>query len=106
VTKEEILAMEAGPELDRLVSIGIMNIPHKGEEGFRIVPLYSIDISAAWQVVGKLDRLGYWCHIHSYPMRMWSVRFAPPVGEGATVDCPQVSEDICKSALIAKLNLG
>lgn len=102
MTKEEILAMEAGGKLDRLIEQEIMGGSALIE---RILPYhYSKGISAAWRVVEKMDTLGYWCHIHSFPTRMWSVRFAPPIsGEGQSVDCPSVEEAICKAALLAKL---
>jgi len=49
--KEEILAVEAGRELDRLVAIEVMDYERPVE-----VEPYSTDLIAAWQVVRKIYR--------------------------------------------------
>lgn len=69
MTKEEILAMVPGRELDRLVGGLVMSLdivddtlpqlpkyylPEYERTIFRDVPLYSADISAAWEVVEKM----------------------------------------------------
>jgi len=69
MTLEEILRMEAGPELDRLVAKHIMGWK-EGQEileslsgigilGEKALPRYSTDITAAWSVVEKLVNLGW-----------------------------------------------
>ena len=88
--KEEILAMEPGRELDALVLELVFGFPRKKlfppeywEEGIdepfahyyyipsgkpkrthmidaRMVPSFSMDIAAAWQVLEKIHKLG-WC---------------------------------------------
>jgi hypothetical protein len=62
MTREEILAMPAGRELDSLISEKIMGYVTHGhfreKNGVRIlVQPYSTDISAAWEVVEKIQGL-------------------------------------------------
>lgn len=63
MTRDEILRLPAGRELDALVSDRIMNLPWT----------YSTDMTAAWQVVQKMRSLGY-----AYAMSGWQA------GEDAT----------------------
>ena len=89
MTKEKILAMEPGPELDTLVAEKVMGHPmpdfipedaldlylvgtpiycdswscvcryDEGDTPKWVPDPYSTDISAAWPVVGKMESLGY-----------------------------------------------
>jgi hypothetical protein len=78
--------MDAGRELDALVAEKVMgwmrvNSPHKitgangepsglepiggGYATFAVVPHYSTDIAAAWQIVEMMERRGYWCQMRT-----------------------------------------
>lgn len=77
LTREEILAVPVGRELDALVHKNVFLrevywqniIPYPVDNLTAIpVPLYSTDLSAAWEVVEKLHELGYTTHLQSdYP---------------------------------------
>jgi hypothetical protein len=82
MTRDEILNMPAGREMDVLVLVSVMGIEYSEKDGenyrewsncyteracfvFRDIPHYSADISAAWEVVEKLrdtsdDEPDYW----------------------------------------------
>lgn len=55
LTREAVLAMEAGPEMDAWVALKVTGL----EECFAGYPPYSTDIAAAWEVVGKLLDKGW-----------------------------------------------
>ncbi|MBA7499340.1 hypothetical protein ES704_02080 [subsurface metagenome] len=92
MTKEEILAMKAGRELDVLVSAKVME--HRMEHR---IEKYSTDISAAWLVVEKLSNLIFDLR-KVYQNTDWCASFEGNVAEGK-----KAPEAICKAALLAKL---
>lgn len=70
MTKDEIMNMPAGYEMNALVLAEVFDVmPFKGEDGKpykldsdqepEFIPNYSEDISAAWEVVKYLQRNGY-----------------------------------------------
>lgn len=100
MTRDEILAMEAGKGLDTLVAndLGVpyIVVTNKQEERLR----YSTDISAAWQLLEAttaftLQRLGL---ESSYSATLVFSRGMPSVVSDKTMP-----EAICKAALLAKL---
>lgn len=128
MTKEEILAMEAGAELDDIVASKIMEWEQGGDEGevwldhctdyfvtgrapgssdYYWKP--STDISAAWQIVEKMESLGYGHKHLEYSQRpeagiAWM--FMQP-GRGIfEAKAKKAPEAICKAALLAKLETG
>jgi len=121
ITKEEILAMEAGYELDALVATRIMGWRRIrpgmyqwmwSANGKRV--LYacsewkpSTDISPAWQVVEKMLDLGFCIELYApKPLATeWSVLYVTNVSRYQTdkVYAPEAPEAICKGALLAKL---
>ena len=117
MTKDEIWAMEAGEELDKLVIKELMHHIRDDSERPRCKicsvwkdwykpagcedKKYSTDISAAWQVVEKLKDYYPEIEFNQYTKK-WEVTFL--VGETASADT--APEAICKSALIAVLQLA
>ena len=123
MTKEEILAMEAGEELSAVVAEGIVGECYHqhwkdnedsvycrkcGESRFyhQHSQAYSTDIAAAWQVVEKMEAEGYG-HKH--------LKYSQNQHEGVTWVFMQpgrgifeasgrdIKEAICKATLLAKL---
>ncbi|MFD1776978.1 BC1872 family protein [Paenibacillus rhizophilus] len=102
LTREEILAMEPGRELDELICNQIFELEMVAHVH------YSTDISAAWEVVGKLD---YEVTVKKYEAmsgyRYWArVNGADPNRfDEKIANCKTAPEAICKAALLAVLNL-
>ncbi len=125
MTKEEILAMGADDDLDRLVAVEVMDLfcvyepPYLGwanrEYWYDMygrpanVRGYSTDILSAWRVVEKLTDQNLFCSLdylreqHSRDGRGdWRCR----VVQGVKIEfvCANAApEAICKAALLAKL---
>jgi hypothetical protein len=123
MTRDEILKMSAGREMDALIAIllgwqvdeltafsptGSRNSRHKGDDNW--LEYYSSDIAAAWQVVEKL-RQQYRFELFEYTTpedgRHYRARFYRP---RATMFCSEVSfvapayypaVAICRAALLA-----
>ena len=105
--KEEILAMEAGQELDALVAESVMgwqkpkdlSLLDKWLRFFKA----STDISVAWQVVEKMisDYPNMWITIEFAPVNWWTVNFSPGFA-GYEHQTQSIEESICKAALLAK----
>lgn len=108
MTKEEILAMEAGAILDATVAEQVMGIQGWFQYSDGLKPKayrYSTDISAAWQVVEKMkgnrqfmceliNRTAGWSDFnHKYELNDWLCSFLERLNP----------EAICKAALLAKL---
>lgn len=119
MNKDEILAKEPGRELDALVGRLVMGmdlvpdclpqlpkyyLPEYEKTIFRDVPLYSFDISAAWEVVEKMSK-------EEYPLTMDNNHWTGHFDCGfyindvtlIQVEAPNAPEAICKAALIALL---
>lgn len=100
MTKEEILTMEAGRELDNLVA-DTFNLPQV--DSIQKWILYSSDILAAWQVVEKLKLDG---DIYSFVYYLVEILW---IKEYGAVDALEqlftkvTPRAICKAALLAKL---
>ena len=126
MTKEEILAMEAGGDLDALVAKEITEEcyhTHWTEDGKDSIDClkcgqsrfyhqhsqnYSTDISAAWQVAVKAGLAifplnnGDWAACkasHIYHLEVAQDHYTDP----SMVVCYTAPEAICKAALLAKL---
>ncbi len=133
VTKEEILAMVPGDELDRLVAVEVMDLfceyepPYLGWSNREYwydmdnrpvnVKPYSTDISAAWLVVITCPEMRITFHRTINPSLIEgsaSLKKLPDgriewfyvVYEGQEVRTPEAPEAICKAALLAKLEVG
>ena len=122
MTKEEILAMEAGKELNKLIGEEIFELEVKDfwpvepkpngysyhmrvsaeGSGYRqawdLLPHYSTDISAAWPVVEKLKDYYPKIEFNQYS-RKWEVEFLLC----AIALADTAPEAICKAALLTKL---
>ena len=132
MTKEEILAMEAGEKLDASISEWKDGCYHdwKGQsiihgglvlkctkckafrDNGRQLPnqRYSTDILAAWQVIKKL-REEYWCIEIKIADGCWVIMEllrTPPIRVEVNAGTPfeKLPEAICKAALLAKLEVG
>ena len=127
MTKDEVLNVEAGREMDALVAERVMGwsrsrwapidslLPPKDDkkriEGHTYyVPLFSTDIAAAWEVVEEMNKTYHW-RISS-PFIPGEPYFAGLTPHGVTGwnGCPDyempgdiVSLAICRAALLAKL---
>ena len=115
MTKEEILIMEAGIELDILVAESIMGYQVFAGMTSATSPLiittsqvlsYSRDISAAWQVVDKLKEEKLLFIDIFWDYEAWFCRIEDIDGKtiGASeLACDSAPEAICKAALLAKV---
>lgn len=133
MTRDEILAMKPGRELDALVAINIfgwqkvvfggvvMIAPPQNDERMHWaanwdehgcphwIPHYSTDISAAWEVFEKIKNLGGWIEIAWNPKKkhyrcMVGANFSSGVLKSIDVSgFEEAPEAICKAALLAKL---
>ena len=113
MTREEILRMEAGPELDRLVAEQIMGW-REGQDtlklqggmgilGEKALPRYSTDIAAAWEVVEALrekefviDILGL---LEDFIVKIWNENESEGLSI-AKASAEQAPLAICRAALI------
>lgn len=110
MTKEEIVAMKAGLDLDDAVHRQVMG---KGEPSLiHPLPKYSTDISPAMQVVEKLKQ--DWDSIELiWDVGAWDICLEKYgthqkiffLGEEAGETYEKLPEAICKAALLAKLHL-
>ncbi|GAB7057397.1 hypothetical protein JCM16163A_41460 [Paenibacillus sp. YK5] len=122
LSREEILAMPSGRELDVLVAEKVMrgtahtyvfnNKTINGmmvpiENGTRIsrIPHYSTDISAAWEVVEKMKR-NDWVFVINSISEEWTALFYLDRIHEHEVTCNSAPEAICKAALLAIMNGG
>ena len=116
MTRDKILAMPAGPDLDALVAAKVMGWARKGPylvpleltarllEAHQVpdVPCYSTDITAAWRVVEKMKDDGD-VFIEWWRDGEWTVARKPLGfrGEGDVISAPTAPLAICRSALLA-----
>lgn len=112
MTKEEILAMGVGIELDNAVHQQVMG--KGGPTLIHPLPKYSECISAVWPVVEELANDGKhnWLWSIHYAKNWATVDLCCSIGHGRNtghsipgVAGKTIPEVICKAALLAKLNL-
>ena len=120
MTREDILKMEAGREMDALIaekvmewtaiskitpgiSLDLIGTPPQGRPD--LVPHFSTDISAAWEVVKEMSAKNYWCI-----MEIMSSRCYTMFEEVKTKDKYQAEANvyelplaICRAALLTTL---
>jgi hypothetical protein len=118
MTKEEILAMEAGEELDKMVAEALGDVFETPDHGkcyrhFQKNPAYggwsipapvSTDILSAWHVVDRLVGTAYYYMFDLkkvYINTLWEASFEGRVAQGKTVP-----EAICKAALLISVENG
>ena len=126
LTREQILALPAGRELDALVAEKVFGLAvdrvqfatadttgYKSDDGFRYpVPRYSRDIASAWGVVDKLTKDGYAFQFNA--MAECGARFDPTGDDGCWEDWEVQHEDqelplesaplaICQAAILTIL---
>lgn len=115
LSREEILAMPAGRELDALVAEKVMGLdivsnglkyepryylPEYERTYHRAVPVYSTDISAAWEVAEKFGEMS----VRKYQTMSLGYRWVCRIyvnEEDVIANGLTAPEAICKSALIA-----
>lgn len=124
LTREEILAMEPGRKLDALIKEYIFKVDLSGFEWARVgnsmfkntddavtwidIPNYSLNISAAWEVVEKMRQNKIYLDIRVWPDEY---QVLPHQDENNKlidrwiVKRSSLPEAICKAALLAVLNL-
>lgn len=104
MTRDEILAMEPGNELDIVVAINIIGWLRDEKIEFQgNIPHYSTDISAAWEVVKKLEND---CAIAQATFRgktLCTICEKVLDGNFFEYESPSAPEAIAKAALIACL---
>lgn len=107
MTIEEILAMEAGRELDALIQNKVF-----GMQTYLGFPGYSTDISVAWQVVEEMinqQMVKFSLSRRTDISSKWSAHFKEIAKHKPKQECQQwtahaniAPEAICKAALLAK----
>lgn len=105
MTREEILAMKPGIELNWLVCEKVFD-----NKTFGSVWPYSTDVGAAWLVLKKL-REEFWCieiHIADGCWVIMELLRCLPIRVEINGGTPfgKLPEAICKAALLAKLEVG
>lgn len=116
LTREQILAMEPGRELDSLVAEKVMHIVAEQDEKFKMdgyrvgkrwysyIPFYSTDISVvAWEVVEKM-KSNNWNFVLSddlYQDRWVATFYWDPNQTPIEAESNSAPEAICKAALLA-----
>lgn len=118
MTRDEVLAMKPGRELDALVAEKVMGWQIFGDEGvhprhkdlfdktphwsmLREYPCYSEKIAAAWEVVGKINDC---LHLKEHGVKgVWEVFFCGY--HGSIVSADTAPEAICKAALLAVMEV-
>lgn len=108
LTREQIFAMTAGREMDKLVAervmgtSGIFNVSEHwffAESVKRSLPSYSANISHAWEVVEKIQSDGW-----SWDMVMINVAHEVDVRFGkCRAASKNVPEAVCKAALLTTI---
>ncbi len=118
MTKEEILAMEAGADLNRLVAVEVMDLFCVYEPPYLAWPdreywydmdgrpasvgLYSMSISSAWEVVEKMPPP---FQIHRCLDNTYWVIFGFDGWMTSHVEAKTAPEAICKAALLTRLEI-
>ena len=117
MTRDEILAMKPGRELDALVMRTVFKAEKKdiGDECYWVLEVNgeevcwprwfspSTDIAAAWEVAEQLQKQGYVVCIELLPYEETSVGVyeADPANQIAYAKAQTPAEAICKAALLA-----
>lgn len=127
MTKEEILELEPGREIDCLIAEKIMgwkviegsyinSVYIVGDDDYKEIGScnFSTDISAAWEVVEKMKELHYdTAELYRFTDNKWLVKFVCSYGpcpyhnnpentwHGSSVTAQTAPEAICKAALLA-----
>jgi len=116
MTKDEILAMKPGRELDTLVAEKIFGLEYMECIGCYIdtngneqkIKRYSVEIAAAWEVVEKLKvkKLypAFAIRDQTYNISIWDKGGVELITDW--VRCKTAPEAICKAALVAVSKVG
>lgn len=121
MTRDEILNMPAGREMDMLICEYVMQIKARctvttyqgkeviGKEYVAIInhqevemPYYSTDIDAAWNVIGKKEINGWSCVVENL-RGAWQCTFSKIGVGGAFCTAKLAPLAICRAALLAVL---
>ena len=112
MTKEKVLALAPGRELDALVAEKVMGYTVHGQfrekNGVRVmIDRCSTDISAAWEVAEQLQKQGYVVCIELLPYEETSVGVyeADPANQIAYAKSNKPAGAIAKAALLAVMEL-
>lgn len=124
MTRDEILAMKPGRDMDVLVARRVMGWTDIEPIGpmyvgrppgmkpvhpvdARFVPCYSTDDAAALEIIPAMAKRGYDCGAYyEADARRWTVYFLPPRCGSAKAQSGSLAEAICKAALLALLEEG
>lgn len=103
LTRENVLEMEPGEELNGLISKHVFGVDMFAEV------LYSTDISAAWDVFNYFKEIGVLIQVGWNPKKKhaWCIIAANGVCGVSSVDISAETEElaICKAALLAVMNI-
>ncbi|MHB8172129.1 MAG: BC1872 family protein [Thermincolia bacterium] len=118
MTRDEVLNMKPGRELDALVAEKVMGerVRSRGQlescimpganKPWRAIPNYSTDISASWEVIETLASVFRMLErvplISQYTCTVWPDNLLKPI----KVNAPTAPEAICKAALLVCLRDG
>lgn len=104
MTIKQILMMQGGEELDKLVGKEIMGLDEEYFYEFG-VPCYSTNISIVWQVVEKIRTIDTYIEIENgwQPEQFWWVKLMP---EDINAWSKTLPEAICKVVLLANEEKG
>ena len=115
MTKEEILSLKAGRELNIKIAEEVMghkfvqdetlgDMENHGQSVYGLLQPYSEDIAAAWLVLEKLKSHHPRIEFNSYNER-WEASFSAPDAEFTypVASASTAPEAICKAALLALL---
>ncbi|MEF2243983.1 BC1872 family protein [Paenibacillus sp. IITD108] len=113
-TREQILAMEPGRELDKIVSEHVTKYQslttHLNADGtFGYLPNYSTDIAAAWDLLKEINEKGLVWRIEGARVSVFDPYVGSPADDGSLVHYEiigsGIADTICKAALLAVLDL-
>jgi len=101
MTREEILKMEAGTDLDKTITHKVIS-----DDGFwHGVKPYSTDIAAAWEVVEKMRSISEFSFVwHRRPMAIFDKVNEEDKDLGDWVGAETAPLAICRAALLATLD--
>jgi hypothetical protein len=110
MTRNEILNMPAGREMDELIRLEILDLevfttPEGkllGEGTFQEIPHYSTDIAAAWEVVEKM-RINDWEFYLEWENQPWALFENDKCMLDKCAEAITVPLAICRAALLAVL---
>lgn len=106
MTRDEILALKPGRELDALVAGKVMGYTTHGQfrekNGVRVmIDRYSADIAAAWEVLEEMQKNEWDFTLKNHKRLVHKRQYEAIFGTPYSAFAPTAPEAICKAALLA-----